>query len=115
MMLTSYLSIIDRLLVRGRAIIRESHRYYKVYLPTEYNDIWEYLHREKREVDFIVFLPEPVNYVDKVLVRNRRLTKESERYKLYLPRKYNDVWEKLYRENKRVDILVICGTVSLAG
>jgi len=48
-----------------------------------------------------------VNYVDKVLVRNRRLTKESERYKLYLPRKYNDVWEKLYRENKRVDILIV--------
>jgi len=45
----SYLSIIDKLLVRGRAIIRESHRYFKVYLPTEYNDIWEYLHREKRD------------------------------------------------------------------
>jgi hypothetical protein len=106
-MSTSYLTIIDRLLVRGRAIIRESHRYFKVYLPTEYNDIWGHLHREKREVDFIVFLPEPVSYVDKLLVRNRRLIKESERYKLYLPKKYNDVWEKLYRENKRVDILVV--------
>jgi len=106
-MSTAYLSIIDRLLVRGRAIIRESHKYFKVYLPAEYNDIWELLHREKREVDFIVFLPEPVNYVDKVSVFNRSLTKENDRYKLYLPKKYNDVWEKLCRENKRVDILVV--------
>jgi len=106
-MLTSYLSIIDKVLVRDRAIIRGSHRYYKVCLPTEYNDIWEHLHREGREVDLIVFLPEAVNYVDKVLVFNRGLTKENEKFKLYLPRKYNDVWEKLYRENKRVDILVV--------
>ena len=106
-MTTSYLSIIDRLLVRGRSVIRESYRYFKVYLPTEYNDIWEYLHRERREVDFIVFLPEPVSYVDKVLVFNRRLTKESERYKLYLPKRYDDIWEKLCRENKRVDMLIV--------
>jgi len=106
-MTTSYLSIIDRLLVRGRSVIRESYRYFKVYLPTEYNDIWEYLHRERREVDFIVFLPEPVSYVDKVLVFNRRLTKESERYKLYLPKRYDDIWEKLCRENKRVDLLIV--------
>jgi len=65
------------------------------------------LHRKKRRVDFIVFLPEPVNYVDKVLALNRRLTKESDRYKLYLPKRYSDIWGKLYRENKRVDILVM--------
>jgi len=103
----SYLMIIDRMLVRGRAIIRESYRYYKVYLPTEHNDVWEYLHREKREVDFIVFLPEPINYVDKVLAVNRRLTRESERFKLYLPKKYSDIWEKLYKEDKRVDLLIM--------
>jgi len=103
----SYLSIIDRLLIRSRAIIRESHRYYKVYLPTEYNDIWEHLHREKREVDFIVFLPEPVSYVDKLPAFNRRLIKESDRYKLYLPKRYDDIWEKLCRENKRVDLLIV--------
>uniref|UniRef100_A0A7J3ZM35 Uncharacterized protein n=1 Tax=Fervidicoccus fontis TaxID=683846 RepID=A0A7J3ZM35_9CREN len=106
-MTVSYLSIIDRLLVRGRAIIRESYRYFKVYLPTEYNDVWKHLHREKGRVDFIVFLPEPVSYVDKVPVFSRRLTKESDRYKLYLPKKYTDMWGKLYRENKRVDILVV--------
>jgi len=48
-----------------------------------------------------------VSYVDKVLVRNRRLTKESERYKLYLPKRYDDIWEKLCRENKRVDMLIV--------
>jgi len=107
MAIVPYLTIIDRLLIRSRAIVRESHKYFKVYLPTEYNDIWGHLHREGREVDFVVFLPEPVSYVDKLLVRNRSLIKESERYKLYLPRKYNDVWEKLYRENKKIDILVV--------
>uniref|UniRef100_A0A7J3ZJH8 Uncharacterized protein n=1 Tax=Fervidicoccus fontis TaxID=683846 RepID=A0A7J3ZJH8_9CREN len=106
-MTVSYLSIIDRLLVRSRAVIRESYRYFKVYLPTEYNDIWGHLHKEGREVDLIVFLPEPVNYVDKVLAVSRRLTKESERFKLYLPKKYSDIWRKLCEEGKRVDILVV--------
>ena len=106
-MRSSYLSIIDRLLVRGRSVIRESYRYYKIYLPTEYNDVWELLHREKRRIDFVILLPEPVNYVDKVLVRNRRLTKESERFKLYLPKRYSDIWRKLCEEGKRVDILVV--------
>jgi len=83
-MTASYLAIIDRLLVRGRAVIRESYRYYKVYLPAEHSDMWERLHKEGREVDFVVSLPEPINYVDNVLAVNRRLTKESDRYKLYL-------------------------------
>ena len=105
-MTISYLTIIDRLLVRGRAVIRESYRYYKVYLPTEYNDIWEHLHRERR-VDVVVFLSEPINYVDKVLAVNRRLIKESDRFNLYLPKRYSDIWEKLCEEGKRVDLLVI--------
>ena len=33
-----------------------------------------------REVNFAVSLPEPVNYVDKVLAVNSRLTKENDRY-----------------------------------
>jgi len=97
----------DRLLVRGRSIIRESHKYFKVYLPTDYNDIWEQVHKEKRRVDFVVFLPEAVNYVDKVLAINRRLTRENDRYKLYLPKRYNDIWEKLCGEGKKVDLLVV--------
>jgi len=55
-MTISYLTIIDRLLVRGRAVIRESYRYYKVYLPTEYNDIWEKLCEEGKRVDLLVIL-----------------------------------------------------------
>lgn len=56
MMPTSYLSIIDRLLARGRAIVRESHRYYKLYLPRKYNDVWEKLYRENKRVDILVVL-----------------------------------------------------------
>jgi len=42
-----------------------------------------------------------------VLAANRRLTKESERYKLYLPKRYSDIWRKLCEEDKRVDLLLI--------
>ena len=55
-MTVSYLSIIDRLLVRSRAVIRESHRYFKVYLPKKYNDVWEKLCEEGKRVDILVVL-----------------------------------------------------------
>ena len=34
-----YLSIMDRILVKERTVIRESNRYFKIYLPMEYNDL----------------------------------------------------------------------------
>ncbi len=103
----SYLAILDRLLIKERSVIRESSRYFKVYLPSEYSDIWEDLHSERKRVDVIVFLPEPVEHVDKILVLNRYVIKENNRYKLYLPKKYNDVWEKLHRKNQKVDLLIV--------
>jgi len=103
----SYLAILDRLLVKSRAVVRESTRYFKVYLPTEYNDIWEKLHSDRRKVDIIVFLPEPIEHIDKILALNRYVIKENNRYKLYLPKKYNDIWEKLHRKNQKVDLLIV--------
>jgi len=103
----SYLGIIDRVLVKSRAVIKESSRCFKIYLPSEYNDIWIKLSEEKRKVDVIVFLPELVEYVDRVLAVKRLITREGDRFKLYLPKKYSDIWEKLYKEGKRVDLLLI--------
>ena len=55
-MTITYPTITDRLLIRGRAVIKESYRYYKVYLPMEYNDIWEKLYGESKRVDPLVML-----------------------------------------------------------
>jgi len=54
-----------------------------------------------------VFLPEPIEHIDKILALNRYVIKESNRYKLYLPKKYNDVWEKAHRKNQKVDLLIV--------
>ena len=104
---TSYLWIIDRVLVKSRAVIKESSRYFKIYLPSEYNNIWIKLCEEKKRVDVIVFLPEHVEHVDKILAVKRLITREGDRFKLYLPKKYNSIWEKLCHAHKRVDLIVV--------
>lgn len=103
----SYLGIIDRVLVKGKAVIKESSRYFKIYLPSEYNDIWVKLCEEKKRVDVIVFLPELVEHVDKILAVKRLITREGDRFKLYLPKKYNSIWERLCHAHKKVDVIVV--------
>ena len=100
-----YLAIIDRVLIRSRHVIRESQRYFKVYLPMEYNDLWERLKASKVLVDVVVFLPSEVSYVDKILIQKREVVKEDERFKIYLPKRYNSIWEKV--KGKTVDLLVV--------
>lgn len=95
----------DRILVRQRTVIRESKRYFKIYLPIEYNEIWEKLKENKKLVDVVVFLPSEVDVVDKVLMTKREIVKENERYKIYLSKKYNNIWEKV--EGKPVDLLIV--------
>lgn len=51
-----YLAIMDRVLIKQRTVIRESRRYFKVYLPKEYNELWEKLKSSDRLVDVIVLL-----------------------------------------------------------
>jgi len=55
-MSTPYLLIIDRMLVRGRTVIKESYRYYKVYLPVGYSDIWEKLYKGNKGVNLLIVL-----------------------------------------------------------
>ncbi|MEM0035407.1 MAG: hypothetical protein QXU36_08455 [Thermofilum sp.] len=104
-MTLDYLVIMDRVLVRQRTVIGESTRYFKVYLPMEFNDLWERLKASKRLVDVIVFLPSEVDYVDKVLMSKREIVRENERYKIYLSKRYNSIWEKL--DGKTVDLLIV--------
>ena len=41
----------NRVLVRQKVVVRESKRYFKVYLPIKYNDLWEKLKSSNRLVD----------------------------------------------------------------
>lgn len=86
-------------------MIRESRRYFKVYLPKEYNELWEKLKSSDRLVDVIILLPSEIDYVDKIIASKRELTRENDRFKIYLPKKYNSVWEKLV--GKTVDLLIV--------
>lgn len=45
-----HLVIIDRILLKQRTVIREIDDYYRVYLPMEYNELWERLFRDRRSV-----------------------------------------------------------------
>ncbi len=107
MSINEYLMILRKMLVKSRSVVRESKRYYKVYLPMDYNEIWRKIHEEKRKVDVIVFLPDPVNYVDKILLTSKNIVRENDRYKIYLNKKYNKLWEMLHKQNKKVDLLVV--------
>jgi len=93
--------------VKERSIIRESARYFKVYLPSEHSDIWKRLHDERRKVNVIVFLPKSVEHVDKILALSRYVIKENDRYKLYLSKRYNDIWEELHSEKQKADLLIV--------
>jgi uncharacterized iron-regulated protein len=101
----NYLKILDKLLIKGRTVIRESERYYKVYLPADYNEVWEVLRKHGRTVTAIVLLPREISGINKIMIPRRRVVRENIRYKIYLPLKYNDVWRKIAGE--KVDILII--------
>ena len=46
--------------VMRRKIIKAGNRYF-VYLPTDYNDLWRYLHDNKIEVNLVIEIPEGGN------------------------------------------------------
>jgi len=43
--------------VMRRKIIKAGNRYF-VYLPTDYNDLWRYLHDNKIEINLVIEIPE---------------------------------------------------------
>ncbi|MEM1703913.1 MAG: hypothetical protein QW780_05730 [Sulfolobales archaeon] len=81
---SEYLMMLKRVLVKGRSVITESPEHYKVYLPTEYNDLWAELKKRGVAVDVVVFLPSQHYGVSKILMRDKSLVRESERFKIYL-------------------------------
>lgn len=99
--------MLKRFWVKNRGVVKEQENQYKVYLPTEYIDIWELLNRENKLVDVIIILPESINSIDKILIRGRKAVREGDRYKIYLPKPYNELWKKLYEEEKKVDLIVV--------
>jgi hypothetical protein len=43
--------------VMKRRIIKAGNRYF-VYLPTDYNELWQYLHDNRIEVNLVIEIPE---------------------------------------------------------
>jgi hypothetical protein len=43
--------------VMKRRIVKAGNRYF-IYLPTDFNDIWRYLHDNKIEVNLVIEIPE---------------------------------------------------------
>ena len=109
------LLIMRSLLIKGKHIVKE-HKMYKIYLPKEFVDIWEYLHKSGRKVDIIVIiteiknvfdLPEVLRILDKIIMRGRKISKEYNNYKVYLSSRYNDIWEWVRKNNVKVDIILL--------
>ena len=100
--------------LKRRGVVRE-HKMYKIYLPKEFEEVWEFLHRESRKVDVIIFIPdeterdrpEILKLVDKIIMRGRHITRERNRFKIYLSSTYNDIWEYLNKHSIKVDVILI--------
>ena len=45
----------NKLYIPDRKVIRESNKY-KVYLPLQYRELWEYLRLNKQKVDVIIII-----------------------------------------------------------
>jgi len=54
-----------------------------------------------------VFLPELIEHVDKVLAVKRLITREGDRFKVYLPKKYNSTWKRLYHTHRKVNLITV--------
>ena len=113
MSVEDYLLLMKTIPIKRRGVVRE-HKLYKIYLPKEFDDLWNYLNKEGRKVDIIVLIPEfddrgkpgLLKLVDKIVMRNKYITRERNRFKIYLSSTYNDIWEYLNKHSIKVDVIV---------
>ena len=114
MRIEEMLQIMKSIPLKHKGVVRE-HKLYKIYLPKEFDDLWRYLHDHGKRVDVVVLIPEIgrhdkpniLKLVDKIVMRNRCITKERDRFKIYLSSMYNDIWEYLNKHEVRVDVIVM--------
>jgi len=101
--------------VRGRSVLKEAEGQYKVYMPTYFNDLWSYIYESGKSFDVIVIFPKISNsdkprildHISELALPKRRLTKENDKYKMYLPRQYSDVWKFLHEKKIEIDLVVL--------
>jgi len=113
MSVEDYLLLMKTIPIKHRGVVRE-HKLYKIYLPIDMNDLWEELHSRNTRFDVIVLIPkiesenkpELLKIINKIVMRNRHITKERNRFKIYLSSTYNDIWEYLNKHSIKVDIVV---------
>jgi len=108
------LRLVKTIPVRKRGIVRE-HKMYKIYLPLELNDLWTELREKNVKFDVVILIPriedenkpDLLKLVDKIVMRGRVITREHNRFKIYLSSVYNDVWEYLNKNDIKVDAVLI--------
>lgn len=113
MSVEEYLMIIKKIPIKQRSIIKES-KMYKIYLPREFDDLWEHIHTSSMRVDVIVFIPniperiKPplLRFVDKIVMRNKTIVMEHDRFKIYLSSRYNELWSLIHNLRLKVDIIL---------
>lgn len=104
-----YLMLIRRIPVKSRNVVREGNCF-KVYLPKEYNELWNVLYEDKKSIDVLVILPKSVverHFTDKVLIMNKHVAKETNRYKIYLNSKNRAIWDDIRVNNEKLDLILI--------
>ena len=114
MSVEDYLLLMKTIPIRKRGVVR-GHKLYKVYLPLDMNGLWEELHRRDTKFGVVVLIPEMggadkpdlLKLVDKIVMRNRVITREHSRFKIYLSSTYNDVWEYLNKKGVKIDLVLI--------
>lgn len=100
--------------IKRRGVVRE-HKLYKIYLPIDMNDLWEELHNRNIRLDVIVLIPkiesedkpELLKIINKIVMRNRYVTRERNRFKIYLSSTYNDIWEYLNKHGIKIDAVLL--------
>jgi len=79
------------------------------------NDLWEELHNRNIRLDVIVLIPkiesedkpELLKIINKIVMRNRYVTRERNRFKIYLSSTYNDIWEYLNKHGIKIDAVLL--------
>jgi len=101
-----YIHLMKSVPVFRRRVIRESGSF-KIYLPQDYAEIWNYLSASGKKIDVVIFLPKKIMMVDRIILRNHKIVREYNRYKIYLNRKYEKIWAKIIEDGEKIDAVVL--------
>ena len=100
---------------KRKKLAREGPKY-KIYLPRGYNHIFSKLYECKCATEFLILIPDlpattnlPAELIFTRIIRLplRKIAREGRNYKIYLPRRLNDLWRFLYSNNVTVTVVMV--------